>query len=573
MIRNPITAEVINNRLVEIARGMERLLFRGAYSTILRESADGSAGVTDANGQSVVTSGYPLHIPSYYYNVQGVLRRYPIDEMREGDSFITSDPYAAGNIHIPDVAIVTPVFVDGRVIAFTVSTGHEPDMGGLVPSSSSPNAREIFHEGIQLPALKYWTNEGIVRDVEALLLSNTRTGETLLGDLRSHVGCTRSGARQLAELCREYGVDTVVDTFDALQLATEEQIREALQSWPDGEAEYEQTLYTEGFDLGHPVTVHVHLAKKGDRLKVDLSRSSEQVRAPINIRPQSTEAGVMLALFAFIDPSIAVNHGGWRTVELINPEGTVTNAQWPAPVNNYHPITHLVYICTLMALNQFVPAQAFGTGALTNGTIAFGYVQDRQGRRSVSYEIMCPSLGATPSTDGTFAATPIAHLVPFTPIEITETEYPVVVEYNEIIPDSGGPGLRRGGVGYRKSYRLESEATFTVRLNPLKSVGWGAHGGQSGPEEYFGVELTTANGDRRALPPTVSRELVRGDSVSMRQTGGGGYGRAFDRSPEDVLEDVLNGYVTVAGAARDYGVVIDESELTLDAEATAAHRS
>lgn len=569
--RDPITLEVINNRLGEIALSMEWLLFHGGYSTILRESFDGSAGVTDLEGRSVVTSGYPLHIPAYYYNVQGVIRQHPLEEMQEGDSFITSDPYVAGNIHVPDVAIVTPVFYRGKIIAFCVSIAHEPDVGGLVPSSSSPDAREIFHEGLLLPGIRYWTKDGIVKDAEALIRSNTRVADILLGDLRAHVGCTRAGARRLQELCDEYSLDTVLDAFEELQSASEQRVRAAVESWPDGESEAGQVLEVQGFNLDAPIRVHVKLVKRGGMLTVDLSQSSPQIKVPINIRPQSTETAVLFALLSFLDPSIPINHGAWRVVQLISPEGLITNARWPAPVNNYYPVTYVVYLCVLSALRHFEGQRAFGSAGLGTGTIAFGYPRDRRGERAVSYELMVSSLGATPEGDGTFVVTPITHIVPSTPIEITETEFPVMIECHEIVPDSGGAGLHRGGMGYRKRYVLQDEAMFTVRLNPLKSSGWGALGGHPGPPEMIFTSIQSTQGEER-LPPMATRELRAGDSVLSQQTGGGGYGDAFERETENVIEDIRNGYVSVEGAKRDYGVVVDPVTLALDAQATAQLR-
>jgi len=185
---DPITLEVINNRLREIVATMEHLLFHSGYSTILRESFDGSAGLCDREGHTVMASGAPYHLFPYYYSVRGVLRNYPLEEMRDGDSFILTDPYWGGNLHVPDLVIVTPVFVDGQVIGFCVSIAHKTDLGGLVPGPSGAGAREIFHDCLLLPGVRYWTRDGVGRGMWALAKRNSRRPGMVAGDVRGARG-------------------------------------------------------------------------------------------------------------------------------------------------------------------------------------------------------------------------------------------------------------------------------------------------------------------------------------------------------------------------------------------------
>jgi len=217
MALDPITLEVINNRLREIVSTMERLLFHSGYSTILRESHDGSACLADRDGGVVMGSGLPIHLFPYFYIIRAILKEYPPDEMRDGDSYIITDPYLGGNLHVPDLGVVTPIFAGGELLGFAASIAHKPDVGGLVPGSSSANAREIYHDGLLLPPVRYWTRDGVVKEVDAILRRNSRMPDVVAGDVRAQVGCTKVGATKLQELCREYGTDSIEVHRDAIQ--------------------------------------------------------------------------------------------------------------------------------------------------------------------------------------------------------------------------------------------------------------------------------------------------------------------------------------------------------------------
>ena len=570
--RDPITLEVINNRLGEIVSTMERLLFHSGYSTILRESYYGSAGITNTQGESVLSSGMPTHLPPYYYTVQAVLRRYQPSEMREGDSFLINDPYKAGNLHSPDVAIVTPVFYQGALIAFSTSIAHKPDIGGIVPGSSGAMAREIFHDGMLMPGVRFWTRDGVVSDIEAIVASNCRTPELTIGDLRAQVGCTHVGAEKLKQLCDEYGVTTVLDTFSQLQEGSERRIRAVLREWPDAEVEEQEYLEPDGLDNEGLIRAHVRVVKKGDAITFDFSKSSPQIKGPVNIRPQAVESATMLALVGFLDPSIPLNHGARRAMEFINPEGTLCNPRFPAPVNNYTGIMTIYHGIILRALEAFVPARAFGSPGMGTGALSLGYKGLKTGKAQVQYEVMVTSLGATSANDGTFLSSAMGHSSPSTPIEILETEFPVMVETFEVAPDTGGAGLHRGGMGFRRVYRIEEDETsLTVRFTPFKTRGWGALGGKT--PGLGTVTLRSNDGSESPLPMMVTRDLQDGDRVDIVKVGGGGYGNPFERAPEKVRDDLLDGYVTIKGARNDYGVVIDPATKAIDRAATAKLRA
>ena len=571
MTLDPITLEIINNRLGEIVSTMERLLFHSGYSTILRESHDGSACLTDQNGGVVMGSGLPIHLFPYFYTVRAVLREYPVSEMRAGDSYIITDPYLGGNLHVPDLSVVTPIFVGGELLGFAASIAHKPDLGGLVPGSSSANAREIYHDGLLLPPVRYWTREGVVKEVDAILRRNSRMPEVVAGDVRAQVGCTKVGAAKLEDLCVEYGTETIRESFGRLQELSERRMREGLAGWPDGESKAQGWMDSDGVDLETPLSVRVRVVKKGDGITIDLSEMNDQVRGPVNIRPQATESGAALALLGFLDPTIPINDGCRRVITFVNPEGKLTNPLFPAPVNNYYPTTHVVYSAIQKALATFSPDRAVGATGFGAGGNTLGYRRARAGKPAVQYEIFAASMGGTPANDGTPYITPMSHITPFTPIEILENEYPVRVTRFEPIVDSHGAGRHRGGPGYRKEYRLLGDAVFTLRMGGFRMGAWGVFGGKEPTLASCTLNPGTEREER--LPPLMTREVKDGDVIRIDLPGGGGYGDPLEREPCKVLEDVLNGYLSAEAAEREYGVVIDPAILAVDTERTARLRS
>ena len=238
MSLDPITTEVVLSRVRETTEAMAHALFHSGYSPILRESQDGTAGLTDADGRVImVGGGIQYHSMLYTKSVESLLAAYPGDAMKDGDSFVCNDPYQAGNSHVPDMVVATPVFYEGRLIAFGVSVAHKADVGGLVPGSSGAASREIFHDGLRLPPVRYWTADGVVPEIENIIRTNSRVPDVVVGDLRGQVGATRLGADRLKALSDEYGVDTLVDAMASLLDRTRDRVRAEIAAWPDGEAE------------------------------------------------------------------------------------------------------------------------------------------------------------------------------------------------------------------------------------------------------------------------------------------------------------------------------------------------
>jgi N-methylhydantoinase B len=282
---DPVTYQVIASRLSGIVQEMQENIFRTGYSTIVRESQDASCMLLDAEGNVVGEHVVlPLHVAALPEVVRAV-RRIFADTIDPGDAFITNHPYEAGVTHSVDMAVVTPFFSGGRLVAFCGSIAHKSDLGGMVPGTGSGNAREIFQEGIQYPPVRYVHAGRVVRDVEAIVRANSRTPELVVGDIRGQIGVARLGERRLQETVERYGLDAVLATFAAKQEMTEARLRRALASWNDGVAEAESFVDNDGIVLDVPVRYHVRVEKRGDRILFDFSGSSDQTQGPINVRP------------------------------------------------------------------------------------------------------------------------------------------------------------------------------------------------------------------------------------------------------------------------------------------------
>src|ERR1700730_7890371 len=240
MTIDPITIEVVASRLRETAATMEYALYHSGYSPILRESKDGTAGITDPAGRVVIISaGLQYHCTAYQQAVEAVLARYPAASLQPGESFIANDPYKCGSPHAPDFVAVTPAFYQHALMGFGVGVAHTPDIGALVPGSSGAAAREIYHDGLLLPPVRFQTAAGAAESIEAIIANNSRVPEVVLGDLRAQVGCTRVGVERLAALCEEYGRDTVRDVMASLMALTARRVAAELASWPDRSADAE----------------------------------------------------------------------------------------------------------------------------------------------------------------------------------------------------------------------------------------------------------------------------------------------------------------------------------------------
>lgn len=555
---DPVTTEVVASRLRETASTMEYALYHSGYSPILRESKDGTAGLTDAEGRVIIISGgLQYHFTAYQQAVQAVLARYSADRLKPGDSFVCNDPYRCGCPHAPDFVALTPAFHEGVLIGFGVSLAHKSDIGGLVPGSSGAGAREIYHDGLLLPPVRFQTEDGIEESVEAIIANNSRVAEVVLGDLRAQVGCTRLGVAKLAALCDEYGRDVTVAVMANLVALTARRVAEELKSWPDGTSEAEGFLDHDGATRDKPIRIHVRATKTGDRLQLDFTGTDPQTAGPVNLVGATAQAAALQAVLATCDPTILVNAGLRDAVDFVLPLGSLINARHPATVNLYFPTAHLVYNIVLSALGELNPARAVAPSGLGSGAVTIGYSKSRSGKPAVLYELLNTSLGGTSRHDGAAVVMAMNHFTPGAPVEIFESEYPLRVRAFELIQDSAGPGRYRGGLGYAREFEVLEDSVLTVRSSNHLFASPGHSGGASPKPSR--VILNPHRPDRQELSAIETRHLKIGDVIRFERSGGAGFGPPAERTPEAVRDDVRNGYVSARAAAEIYKKPQDNS--------------
>ena len=569
---DPITIEIVTSRLAEVTASMEHALYHAGYSPILRESRDGTAGLTDADGRVLmVGGGLQFHSLPYQQAVAGVTARFPRETLQPGDSFLVNDPYKAGNPHVPDFVTVTPSFHNGRLIGFGVSIAHKADVGGLVPGSSGAGSREIFHDGLRLPPVLY-SRGGVVNEaVEDIIRTNSRIPDVVIGDLRGQIGATRIGAERLAALCEEYGEATITGVMRAILSLTAQRLSREIAAWPDGKASADGQLDSDGADLDTPVPFAVDITKTGSKLIIDFSRCAKQTLGPVNVNPWTARSAALQAVIASTDPTIPINSGVLEPVELVLPEGSVVNPRFPATINLYFPTAVLIYTLVMSALGKLNPARAVAPSGMVTGAIALGYpASDGRGAR-VQYELGATGLGGTSAGDGAAILQPMNQFTPGSPIEITETEYPVLTRRFEPWIDSAGAGTHRGGVGYIREYEIREACTMTLRSSGHRVGSWGLDGGTA--PAISSTTLDAGGPREECLPAIATRRIEAGTRLEIRRTGGGGWGAPLARDPASVRDDVADGYVSLQAARDVYGVVLDPVTLAIDQAATKERRS
>jgi N-methylhydantoinase B len=556
MTVDPITLQVLQARLAGIVQEMQNSLFRTGYSTIIRESQDASCAILNTAGDVVAQHVVlPLHMGAFPACAAAILKVYPIAEIQEGDAFITNHPYLGGSPHAPDMAVLTPIFYAGDWVGFAANMAHKSDIGGSVPGSGSGSAREIFQEGLHLPPVKFMSRLQPVKEIEALITSNSRTPSLVLGDLRGQVGAARLGERRIAELMERYGKETVGRSTDLLSAYTETRVRQTIASWPDGESEGETFVDHDGIDLDRPIRVHVKITKKANRIHFDFSGCSNQTTGPANIRPPLVRAACAYCLVALVDRFLPINHGLTRVIETTFRDGSVVNPQFPAAVNTYMPTALTVAEATFRALAPFTSEKQIAGGSGSAALVLGGH-DASSNRAYVHYEIFSGGTGARSGKDGVSATAFHLSNCKTAPIEIIESEFPTRVERFEMIPDSGGAGRWRGGLGFARDYRiLAEEVRFSMRTDKHDIEPWGADSGRAGAK---GSCIINPDANPKRLPSRFGDyRLRKGDLLRLDRPGGGGLGDPLERPATTVLEDVRQGYVSVERALSDYAVMVD----------------
>jgi N-methylhydantoinase B len=580
---DPVTASVILGALEQIAIEMGYKLMRMAYSSIIRESEDFGAALVNAHGQQLCESkqSTPLQsgpIPGY---VRGMLKQLAArgDTVRPGDVIMHNDPYG-GASHGPDVGFCVPVFYDGQLVGFSVTTAHHLDIGSQTPGSTGiVEAVDAYAEGLQFKAIKVIDQGRRNEAVWHLLRDNIRVSDLVVGDMEAQIAACRIGATRFLELIDRYGLDTVGAACAELFDYSERLMRQAIERIPDGR--YTATGYMDGY-LDDPspsrrnLPIVVTLTVNGSDMTVDLTGTAPQVAdRPINMPFVGTvDVAVWLVLRSVLLDTetygnIPQNSGLYRPITIVAPEGTLANPIFPAPTIARFVGGNVLCDTVMRALSQALPQQVCAGIGNLKVIAASGF---RRNRPWVHLEIFEGSYGGRYGHDGMDAVDTLYANTRNNPIEDIESHVPLRVERYELREDACAPGQWRGGLASIKTVRYLSDGGASVEGDGLAYGAWGYKGGGVGsPGKLI---LQAANGEETPLPSKVPyRSVTAGDRFIAVGATGGGYGDPLQRDPHQVLEDVRDGYYSVATAERDYGVIITESLQLDDAATTTCRRA
>lgn len=563
---DPILLEVFRNAFETIADQMALILMRTAHSPIVRDAMDFSTALCDASGRNLAQGlTTPMHLGSFYDAMRHLIRQYD-GRIHPGDVFIGNDPYLASGQHLPDIYVVRPVFHGERLCGWACTIAHHVDVGGLVPGSNSLAAVEIHQEGLRLPFLKL-----VDRGVESEMLmdviaANVRVPDQVLGDVHAQMSACLAGEREYSSVLQRYGADVVIDYGDALQAYSERMARAAIASIPDGVYRFEDHIDGLG-DLPVPVVFRVEVTVHGDEITVDWTGTSEQVKGGINAPISFCKSNVYAALRSVMPAEVPNCHGYTLPIHVVAPEGTVLNARYPAPCGARGITGYRIVDCIFGALAQAVPDRVAADGAGGSTLPSFGGFDGK--RRFVFSECVMGTWGATSAHDGQEGVPHMASNQANVPVEMIEADYPIRIERYGFAADTGGPGRHRGGLGLVREYRiLADDIYFGVRSDKSVYAPHGLFGGHAGaPAEN---RIRSASGDE-ALPPMPTRAITlqTGDLYRHVMAGGGGYGDPFEREPERVRADAIDGKVSVEHARDAYGVVLGAAPgYTIDSAAT-----
>ena len=569
---DPVLIEVLWSRVLSVVNEQQVALQRTAFSTIVRETQDLACGVFDTNGWMMAQSitGTPGHINAMATGVRHFLNEYPPGTLRPGDVLITNDPWmTAGQIN--DITVLTPVFKKGVEVAYFANTCHAADIGGRILSAE---AREVYEEGLRIPIMKLYDRGRINQDLISIVRANVRTPDETVGDLYAQTSCNDVGARALLGFMAEFDLDTIDPLSYEIITRSEEAMRSAIREIPNGVHRHE--TWSDGFE--EPILIKAAVTIDDEDILIDFAGSSPESVRGINVVFNYTHAYASFAMKAAISPDVPHNDGAFRPVHVSAPPGSILNCLEPAAVASRHLIGHFLPGVVFGALAEALPDRLMAPGSDPIWISIWRGRAARSADRFTFSLFQCGGAGARASKDG-LNTTGFPSGVAGVPAESVETLTSMVQHRRELRTDSGGAGRFRGGLGQwtEMSCRTDEAWTVSAMVDRISYPAEGLLGGGSGAAGEFRIDGTREAEPKRLLV------LDPDNRVQLNLPGGGGYGDPFARDPEAVLWDVIEGYVSIDAARRDYGVVIEylggEDQLVrlphdycLDQEATALAR-
>jgi N-methylhydantoinase B len=570
---DPVTLEVIRNTLPAIANEMAADLQRTSYNMMIYEVCDFCTALTDARGQLISQNvgGVSHFVADLGVIIEDIVAREGADGFSPEDVFITNHQRVAGQ-HLNNVVIYMPFVYSGRLLGFAMTRAHWIDVGGASTGlGASPLVPDPWFEGLQIDQQRIYEAGKLNKTLHAMIRDNIRYPESSLGDMRAQIASCRMGVRRFEDLVQRYTAEVVEEAIETIYRETETRCRNVVALIPDGTYEAESVYDDDSVNPDDPVRIHAKVIIAGSDMTIDLSGCSQQRIGGLNSR---TLAGTRVAYKALTEPGAPVNEGSFRGLTSVIPEGNVMMARYPAPMGGWSlivpTVVDTIFKALAPAMPDRIPAAHHG---LLGGSIVFIGRDPKTSRNFVLQSLEGGGWGGRPMEDGESASVSVCQgNVKNSPIESMEIKTPVVVEERSLRPDSGGAGRFRGGLGIDVRVCNLVEGKWNLaRPRRRKCPPWGLwNGSAGGGAEYF-LKLSGREGFESI--DQIMRPVPAQSQVVIRTGGGGGWGDPLVREPAKVLEDVLEGYVSVDAARAVYGVVIDGGTREVDAAATRATRA
>jgi N-methylhydantoinase B len=569
---DPVITEIVRNGVIAVTEEMKTNLMRTAYNIIIYEALDFTTGLFTPQGETIsIGIGLPMFIRGMAETVKAKIGHFGVADMHPGDIYITNDSYLTGS-HLNHVTLTLPIFHKGGLVAFSCCMAHWLDIGGILGGMST----DIFSEGLQIPILKYQDRGLVNATVVDVIRQNVRLPSRAMGDLRAQVTAVKTGERRFLELIERYGRDAVLGSIAAIMNHAEAMARTRTRTIPDGVYEAESYMDDDGIDIGRRVPIRVRVVVEGDEMTVDLSEVSKQVRGFYNSGITTGYACAQVAYKCLTSPTdYPINDGSFRSLKTVVPPGRVISAVRPAPMRWWMTYPMTIVDTIFKALAPAIPDRVIAGHHADLLASSFHGINERTSEFFIgSFGPLGGGWGAKMTEDGVSATVCIndgdTHN---SPNEQAEFKFPIVVERYALVPDSGGAGRRRGGLGVERVVRARSNMMVNNQSERAHCLPWGLAGGLDGTGNA--VELRIGGQWKSDFPnaKVLVAQLKPGDAFKIRSGGGGGYGSALERPVEQVREDVRQGYVTVKSVAELYGVVLDPQSFEVDAAATAKLRA
>ena len=536
-----IRRQVMWNRLVAVVEEQAQTILHTAFGAVVREAGDLSAGIYDRRGRMIAqaVTGTPGHVNTMARAVGHFLERFPLPEMEPGDAFVTNDPWL-GTGHLFDFVVVSPAFCDGRVVALFASTCHVVDVGGR---GFTAEARSVYEEGVAVPHMKLRDRGRLNEDLMAILSANSRNPVEVRGDVLSLVACNDKGGERLRGMMSEFGLTEIDALADHVIDSSREAMIEAIRAVPNGR--YRTEMELDGYE--EPLFVKAEMTVSDAEIAVDYAGTSRASRFGINSPFCYTEAYTCFGVKCVVAPAVPNNHGSLSALRAVAEEGSAVNPVRPSPVTARHVIGQMLpdvaFGCLSQALPDGVPAESAGS------IWVLPFADAGEGPRFSVMNVGMGGVGARPGKDG-LSVTAFPSGVGAIPIEVTEADSPLVFRRKELLPDSGGPGKHRGGLGQIIEIANVEGLPFTVSAATFDRMRNPARGRDGGRPGARGTARLTSG---REFADKAVHTVPRGDSLVVTLPGGGGLGDPRERSEDLVASDLRSGYVSAEGAERDYG--------------------